>query len=145
MSKSKKHLRGQIKPGSQAEIAVSVPLYIKLTIYVKNSHDHHEVKKELTRVFSNEMLADGTKGFFYPDNFIAGQGLYLSAVLATAMRVEGVDSMQVNSFKRIGKKGNQELREGKIDTGPDEVIRLENNPAKPENGLIEFDLRTKPV
>ena len=118
-----------------------VPVHIKLTAHVDNWQSPKEVKKELFEVFSNKVLPDGRKGFFHPDNFVCGQGLSLSSVYATALKVDGVVSVRAESFERVRKRNQQEFRNGVIKTGPDEVIRLDNNPDSPENGMIEFDLR----
>ena len=122
---------------------VQVPIYLKLTIFVDNLHLQEEVKKDLLRILSSEIFPNGTKGFFHADNLSRGQSLYRSQLINSIMEVNGVIAVEVDSFERVKKKEDQELTNDIIKLESNEVIRLDNNPAKPENGLIEFDLRKK--
>jgi hypothetical protein len=52
-------------------------------------------------------------------------------------------TVEVDSFERVKKQEDQEPSNGILKMEANEVIRLGNNPTKPEDGLIEFHLRTK--
>ena len=54
------------------------------------------------------------------------------------MNVEGVESILVSKFQRMGKSENMELEKGIIEVHSSEIIRLDNDPNFPDNGKIEF-------
>ena len=105
---------------------------------MKDGYYEGEVKEKLLEVFSAQVLVDGSYGFFHPDNFTFGQALYLSKLYEAAMAVEGVSSVEVTTLQRWGKVKGTELEDGLVRTDALEVIRLDNNPSKAENGMIEI-------
>ncbi len=117
-----------------------VPLQISLDICIKDRYFKGEVLERLVDTFSNGTNADGSKGFFHPDNFTFGQPLYLSRVYETAMAVDGVSSVKVTTFQRRGKVAADEIDVGVITVGQTEIVRLDNDPSKAENGMIEFTI-----
>jgi hypothetical protein len=56
----------------------------------------------------------GRPGFFHPDGFTFGTPLYLSAVVARAMAVAGVASVDIRRFQRWGRSAKGELAAGVI-------------------------------
>lgn len=117
-----------------------VPLYIILRVCVKPGYFKNVVKESLLEVFSNYRLADGSMGFFHPDNFTFGQSVYLSSIYQKAMEVEGVGSIEVKEFKKWAKKPANEIENGLIQASELEIIRLDNDPNFPENGKIDFEM-----
>jgi hypothetical protein len=115
-----------------------VPLKISLDICVKKGYFEGEVRELLTKAFSNRVNNDGSKGFFHPDNFTFAQPVYLSRVYEAAMQVNGVSSIEVKAFQRWAKTAAGELDAGVISVGKTEIVRLDNDPSKAENGMIEF-------
>ncbi len=57
------------------------------------------------------------------------------------MNLEGVESLFVNRFQRMGKSNNMELEKGIIEIHSSEIIRLDNDPNFPDNGKIEFVMK----
>ena len=88
--------------------------------------------------FSRFNLPDGTRGFFHPDEFTFGQPVYLSAIYERAMQVDGVESVEVKTFKRQDRMANSEKENGLLEPAESEIIRLDNDPNFPENGKITF-------
>ncbi|HYP26684.1 MAG TPA: putative baseplate assembly protein [Blastocatellia bacterium] len=122
-----------------------VPLDIAFGVCVAPGYFRSQVKADLLRLFSNRDLPSGRRGFFHPDNFTFGQTLYLSRMIAEAMRVPGVlwvdaedVSSKPNRFRRWGQPAHDEYAEGRIAFGRLEIARLDNDPSLPENGRIEF-------
>jgi predicted phage baseplate assembly protein len=121
-----------------------VPLEIRMGVCVEPGYFASDVKKRLLEVFGNRVSASGEKGFFHPDNFTFGQPVYLSKVIATAMSVDGVRWVELPAgsedycFKRWRKDAADEIDEGLIAMGRLEIAQLDNDPSRPENGLIEF-------
>ncbi len=136
------HLERFRLAGYDLEIAdpVYVPLDLLLLVCVKPGYFRSAVRAALVRVFSTQEFADGTLGFFHPDNFTFGQSLFLSRVCAAAMAVTGVASVQLKRFQRRGLPPNHELDNALITAAPLEILRLDNDRNFPENGRIEFDL-----
>ena len=73
----------------------------------------------------------GGRGLFHPDNLTFGSPIYLSALIAAAMRVEGVETAMVDSIRRLdvpGAEGDKLARdEGVLAVGPFEIPRLDND------------------
>lgn len=136
------HLEQYRMAGYDLEIRspVFVPLHVLINVCVKAGYFKSDVKKALLQVFSNTVLADGSLGFFHPDNYTFGQPVYLSAVYAAAMKVTGVASIEITQFKRWSKAAANELKDGLLQPAELEIIRLDNNPSLPENGRLDFTM-----
>jgi hypothetical protein len=129
----------------EIEAPLFVPLDIAFTVCVAPAYAPSTVKAALLDVFSSRTLADGSLGFFHPDNFTFGQPVYLSRIVAAAMQVPGVrwvDTDDVppspNHFKRWGQDSHGETQAGRIAMSRLEIARLDNDPNQPENGKIDF-------
>lgn len=118
-----------------------VSLEIVLRVCVTPGADRGSVRAALTETFSSGELSGDGRGFFHPDNFTFGQPVYLSRVIATAMAVPGVDYVSVDRFRRWGQPDRGELDAAEITLARLEIARLDNDPSRPENGQITFDLR----
>ena len=70
-----------------------VPLDLALDVCAHRDVFAPDVKRRLLDVFSARVRADGNLGFFHPDNFSFGAPVYLSAIVARAMQVPGVASV----------------------------------------------------
>lgn len=122
-----------------------VPLDLAFTVCVAEGFVRAHVKEALLDVFSNRIRADGSRGFFHPDEFTFGQPLYLSRVVSAAMAVPGVTSIDTddaapkrNRFKRYGVASQGETAAGRIKAGRLEILRLDNDPSVAENGRLEL-------
>jgi hypothetical protein len=113
-----------------------VPLDVELHICVKDDYFRADVLQVVRRVLSSDVLPDGTLGVFHPDNFSFGQPVYLSRVIAAAQAVEGVDSVRVDSFRRLSDPSSTALDDGVIEIGDLEIAQLANSPSFPERGKI---------
>ncbi len=134
------HLRPYRRIGHAVKVrpAVYVPLDIELRVQVLPHHLRGHVKAALRRVFSNRVLPDGTLGFFHPDNLTFGKSIHLSALVAAAQAVEGVEYVAVTRLKRYFELPNQERELGRLLIGPFEIPRCDNDRNFPENGSISF-------
>ena len=59
----------------------------------------------LLDLFSDRALPVGGRGLFHPDNLTFGSPIYLSALIAAAMRVDGVETATVDSIRRLDVPG----------------------------------------
>ena len=117
---------------------VHVPLDIQLQICVASGYFAADVKSALISAFTASVDRHGRPGFFHPDRYTFGTPLYLSAVVATAMAVAGVASVDIRRFQRLGRSARGELAAGVITASPLEVLRANGDPNFPENGQITF-------
>ncbi len=115
-----------------------VPLDIAFKVCVAPGYEKSNLKLTLIETFSNVALPDNKRGFFHPDNFTFGQPVYLSRVVAAAMRIPGVLWVETLRFKRWGQEPGGETDAGMIKVDRLEIARLDNDPSLPENGRIEF-------
>jgi hypothetical protein len=126
------------------DLEINAPVYVPLDIVIDVCVDSYQfrgdVEEAVLKVLSNRLLPDGTRGFFYPDNFSFGQPLYLSQLYAAVVAVEGVDSASVTQFQRWGKLPNHELQQGYITMDRLEILRLDNDPNFPENGALRLNM-----
>jgi len=117
-----------------------VPLEIEMDVCVCRRHFRAHVQQALLDALSSRVRSHRKRGFFHPDNFTFGQALYLSQLYAVIEAVEGVDSAEIKVFKRFGKLPNNELAQGYIPMGRLEVVRLDNDPSLPENGVLRLNM-----
>jgi hypothetical protein len=115
-----------------------VPLTITLPITVESGYSSNVVQYNLIQRFSSTT----PDGFFYPDNFLFGQPVYLSNIIGAAMEVAGVASVNISDakfqFQRFGQNG---AAAQKIDIGPLEIAQL--NAMAPGQGTIQFIMSTE--
>ena len=118
-----------------------VPLDIELRVCVLRDHLRAHVEAALLEVFGNRQVADGRLGLFHPDRLSFGDGVYLSALVAAAQAVAGVESVAVTRLHRLYEAPNDEIENGVLPLGPLEIARVDNDPSLPENGRLRLDMR----
>ncbi|MBP1468338.1 hypothetical protein EYB53_021685 [Candidatus Chloroploca sp. M-50] len=118
-----------------------VPLDIELEVCVKPDYLRGHVRAALLAALSARDLADGRRGFFHPDRLTFGEGIALSALVAAVQVVQGVAYVTVTRLRRRYDGTDVALREGLLALRPDEVARLDNDPIRPENGVLKLTMR----
>lgn len=116
-----------------------VPLDVELHICVKPDYFRADVRRAVEIVLSSGVRPDGELGHFHPDRFSFGEPVYLSALIAAAQSVEGVDSVEVDRFQRLVDPGPLSLDEGVIPIGGLEIAQLANNPNFRERGRLTVE------
>ena len=111
-------------------------LQITLQVCVDPNYFQADVERSLMQVLGNQILPNGQKGLFYPDNFTFGQTVYLSPVYAAARSVAGVISVTATQFQPQGVNSTQYLTKGRILLGTLQVAQLENDPNYPDHGQL---------
>ncbi len=120
--------------------AQRVPVEIRIEFCAAPHYRPDAVKRDLLDRFSNRVLADGTLGFFHPDNLTFGQGIYLSRVIAVAQASPGVRSVVVSTFQRYQLPATSGLDTGVLKLGPLEIAQADNDPNFPEHGIVEVSI-----
>jgi hypothetical protein len=127
----------------EIDAPIPVPLDIELHVCARPGYFPADVEERLLDVFSAGRLPGGTTGFFHPDRFTFGQPVYLSAVIAAAMAVPGVEYVTPLRFQRLGRPAAGEIASGRIPIARLEIARLDNDPNAPENGRLRVDVDTR--
>lgn len=117
-----------------------VPLDLAIRICVKPGYFRSDVEQALLARLSSRTRTDGARGFFHPDAFTFEEPLYLSRLYGAIDEVEGVESAQVTRLQRLGRVAAQELDRAVLQVGRLEVVRLDNDPSFPENGVLELTM-----
>jgi len=111
-----------------------VPLEVALHLCVEPDYFRAHVKAAVLDVLSSRVRPDG--GFFHPDRFSFGQTVYLSAIVAAAQAVPGVESVVPNTFQRQHDDASSALDTGVLTMNRLEIARLDNNPTFPDRGVL---------
>lgn len=138
-------LRAHVQPYAQVthdlEVRGPHPVPVELELHVC-AQPHHlaaDVERAVREALGSGHLPDGRKAFFHPDHHTFGQALHLSRIVAAVEAVEGVDRVRVAALRRAD--GGPGPQDGRLDVGPLEVIRLDDDPDRPDNGrlVVEVD------
>ncbi|MEA3189699.1 MAG: hypothetical protein QOD77_281 [Thermoplasmata archaeon] len=111
-----------------------VPIELEIQACARRDHLAPDVEQAVRAALGSGLLPDGTQAFFHPDRHTFGQPLHLSAIVAAVERVEGVEMVRVASLRRGD--GGPGPKDGRLDIGPLEVVRLDADPDRPDNGQL---------
>jgi hypothetical protein len=117
-----------------------VPLELEIRVCVAAGYFRSDVIGALEKVFDNRMHADGSRGFFHPDNFSFGQPVLLSRIYAEAQGVVGVRHVDVTILRRQGSNTGELVPKSDVfDMGRMEIAQLNNDPKFPDRGVLRFE------
>ena len=116
--------------------AILVPVEIALTVCVDPGFQRGNVRDAVRRALGPGMLPGGRLGFFHPDALTFGEPVRVSRLIAVAAAVPGVLSVQVTRLRRLFRPDDDELAAGLLTVGALEIAQLDNDPGRPENGLL---------
>ena len=117
------------------EDAVPVPITLSLSVRVAGSFYQSEVRRAI-----GEALGTGPFGFFRPGRLRFGEDVHASDVIQAVMALDGIESVCLNSFKRLGGEFPDQVASGRIRLDGLEVAVLDNNPRQPERGYFRLTL-----
>ena len=115
-----------------------VPLEVALHVCVEPDHFRSHVRAAVLDVLASGTRPSGALGFFHPDRFTFGQPVYLSAIVAAAQAVDGVESVTATTFQRQRDDASSALDSGVLPMGRLEIARLDNNPSFPDRGVLKL-------
>lgn len=113
-----------------------VPIEVDLAICVEPGYLPHRVRQAVLRAL---LPGDKHKGFFHPDRLSFGETVELSDVLAMVQRIPGVRSVKALKFKKLLVVSPSDV-EQRIAVRVTEVIRMDADSDRPENGKLEVRL-----
>ena len=117
-----------------------VPLSLTMVVCVLPHATAGSVKADMLRVLGNRRLPDGRLGFFHPDNLTFGEDVRVSKLVAAAMSVAGVDTVQVTELRRFGEPDMGAADAGVLPLGSMEIAQLDNDPGFPEHGVLTLHM-----
>jgi hypothetical protein len=125
--------------GTEVEVVppAYVPVEFEATVWVEASRAPRAVEAAVAAALGNARLPDGRAGLFHPDRLTFGQGLALSLAYATIQAVAGVAACQVTRLRRMPpRRGDGEADD--LAVGALEILRLDNDPGEPGNGVLRL-------
>ncbi|MFE4748968.1 putative baseplate assembly protein [Streptomyces mirabilis] len=108
-----------------------VPLKVGLRLCVLPHHDPATVTRAVRAAFAR---------YFDPDRLTFGTRVDAAPLVALAQAVPGVESVHLNWLERLDEPDEPHRPQKDVPLRPLEVPRLDDDPAAPENGVL--DLRT---
>ncbi|GAC1382517.1 MAG: putative baseplate assembly protein [Marmoricola sp.] len=120
----------------EIDAPVVVPLQIDVFICAGPGHLRSDIAAAAYDVLSSHRNADGTTGLFQPDRWTFGQSVYLSSIYAAVQAIEGVSSVEVQTFQRLDQPLTSGLATGVLPMQRLEIPRLDNDPDFPERGQL---------
>ena len=120
----------------EIDAPVPVPIVLALSICVAAGFFSAEVQADVLDALSSQVLPDGRKGFFHPDNFTFGQPVYLSQIYGAVLAVPGVQRVSATVFQRYGRPANNELVNGVLPVLGREIALLDTVANSLERGQL---------
>ncbi|MFF7726589.1 putative baseplate assembly protein [Streptomyces sp. NPDC008001] len=118
--------------------AVQVPLDVALTVRVDPHHIAGHVKQAVLSALRPGPLPGGGRGFFDPDALSFGTPVSAGRLIAAVVAVPGVRHAGVTRLRRLHGTGPAVPDDGVLRVGALEIARLDDDSARPENGLLDL-------
>jgi predicted phage baseplate assembly protein len=115
-----------------------VSLDLEINVCAQPTAFRGDVEAAVLAALSAVQNPDGSTGFFYPDHFTFGQPLERSALEAAIQDANGVAGVHTIRYRQRGVIVNYIHMPAEINVGPAQIIRVENDPSRPENGSLKI-------
>lgn len=143
-----RHLETVRLIGEDLELRAPRYVAVALTVVVCLKQDFWpaDVRHVLEQEFSDGYTPDGRAGFFHPDRWTFGQRLRKSEIAGRIHRVAGVGHIVHMALVRFnqptpGTYADTTAGPDELFIGPDEIVRVGNEPGRLENGFVRFHLQ----
>jgi hypothetical protein len=93
------------------------------------------------RLAAADVLGSAPDGFFQPGRLHLGEDVFASDVVARLMDIDGVETVHLVRFKRVGNDNPDCSDAGRIPLRGREIAICYNDPARPERGYVSLVLR----
>jgi predicted phage baseplate assembly protein len=100
-----------------------------------------DVERGVRDALGDTERVDGSTGFFHPDRWTFGLALERSALEAAIQQVPGVDGVVALSYRRRGRARASAPMPDLVEIGRDEILRVDDNPSRPERGSLRVEVR----
>ena len=118
---------------------IFVPLEIHVALCVAPEYWPEDLRFLIEQEFSTGFTPDGRLAFFNPDNWTFGQAIYASQVLGRLQAMPGVEHVREVKMKRWNDPAGVNLEV--IEVRTNEIILVNSDPDRMEEGFIDFDLQ----
>lgn len=115
------------------ESAAGVGVTFAMSVKVRASYYRSEVVSALRAAFGS-----GPDGFFAPERLRFGEDLHASDLIEVADAIEGVETVCLNRFKRVGRRYPDRTDAGVIPIAADEIAVCANDPRQPVEGYFRL-------
>lgn len=143
LSRTERRLHAYRRMGHDLHVepAVYVPIDLAFEVCALPGYERGAIKTALLERFGAGRMRDGRPGWFHPDRLSFGQSLRMSALIAEAMSVAGVECVRVRRMQRLFLPANHEIENGLLPLASHEIARLDGDPNHPEYGQLSIDVR----
>lgn len=114
---------------------VYIGIYMSISVKVASNFYQSEMHHAITQV-----LGHGPSGFFEPGRMGFGEDLYASDVVEALMKLDGIEHVCLNRFKRIGSQYPDRAEAGFIPLDGLEVAVCNNEAGNPGMGYYRLKL-----
>ena len=121
------------------EVILQDPQYVGINMAISIKISANYFQSEIRQAINRE-LGHGPDGFFAPGRHGFGEDLYSSDVIEVLMRLDGVENVCLNRFKRIGSQYPDRVAAGFIVLDGLEVAVCDNDPAQPKRGYYRLTI-----
>jgi hypothetical protein len=118
------------------EGAIIVGLRIEFSICVDGAHFQGDVYEALMSVFITGDQCSGQSGLLNAANFVFGETVYASPLIAAAQAVDGVSSATLTTFARMDDPSVDGVAAGYLTMGRLEIPRCDNDPNNLDHGVF---------
>jgi len=115
--------------------SLMIGVSISLSIRIASNYFQTEISQAVAKAMANEV-----GGFFEPGRLAFGHDLYASDLIDWLMKIEGIDAVCLNRFKRVGVRYADQSGSGVISVAAQEIVRCDNDLQQPENGYWNLNL-----
>ena len=124
------------------EVYAPQPTYVSFDLIVTVCAQPWAFRGDVAAALAVELgtglRADGKPAFFAPGQFTFGQPLERSELEIAAQRALGVDGVVSVYYRRRGLTADYLYMPDEVTVGPDEIVRVDNDPSEPERGSLRL-------
>jgi hypothetical protein len=118
---------------------IFVPLEIHVSLCVAPDFWPQDLRFIIEQEFSTGYTPDGRMAFFHPDAWTYGQTLFVSQILGRLQAIAGVEHILRITMKRWNDRTGTSAEV--IPVQANEIILVNSDPDRMEEGFIDFDLQ----
>lgn len=108
-------------------------IFISISIRIAGDYFQSEIKEAVRMALSEQ-----SGGYFEPGRLQFGEDVVASDIIETLMKLEGVEAVCLNLFKRMGKNYQDQSSSGRIELQGYEIAVCSNNSKMPKHGFLKM-------
>ena len=120
---------------------VFVDIDLEIALCIEPGAYFGQVQERVIRALTGPARFGAPLPFFHPDNFTFGDPLYRAELEAAIHAVPGVLAVEEIKLRRRGQTDYEPFTATSIEVGSDRILRLRNDPRRPDQGSLRVRLR----